>query len=114
MLRESSNAFIFRGIFNLTTKELEYFNLNQKELEIIKPLYTSNEINRYCTHKENSKWIIYTDSSFKNEDKINDYPNIKYHLDKFKSSLESLLLISFFYLTYSIGSYFIIIFYYGN
>ncbi len=77
------------GIFNLTTKELEYFNLNQNELEIIKPLYTSNEINRYCTHKENSKWIIYTDSSFKNEDKINDYPNIKYHLDKFKKVISS-------------------------
>ena len=77
------------GIFNLTTKELEYFNLNQNELVIIKPLYTSNEINRYCTHKENSKWIIYTDSSFKNEDKINDYPNIKYHLDKFKKLISS-------------------------
>ena len=32
----------------------------------------------------NKEWAIYTDSSFKDVEKINEYPSIKKHLDKFK------------------------------
>ncbi|MDK2042536.1 type IIG restriction enzyme/methyltransferase [Aliarcobacter butzleri] len=78
------NYRLNEGIFNLTTEELEYLDLNQNELEIVKPLFTSNEINRYHTQKENGNWVIYTDSSFKDIEKMNDYPNLKYHLDRFK------------------------------
>ena len=78
------NYRLNEGIFNLTTDELEYLNLNENEYEIIKPLYTSKEINRYKTNKQNQNWVIYTDSSFKNVEKMDNYPNLKYHLDRFK------------------------------
>ena len=34
-------------------------------------------------------WVIYTDSSFKDEKKIEDYPNIKKHLDQFREVITS-------------------------
>lgn len=79
------NYRLNEGIFILSTKELKNLNLNLNELEIIKPLYTSTEIYRYCTQKDNKYWVIYTDSSFKNVEKMRDYPNLKYHLDRFKN-----------------------------
>lgn len=83
------NYRLNEGIFNLTTEELEYLNLNRNELEIVKPLYTSNEINRYYTQRENRNWIIYADSSFRDVKKMDNYPNLKYHLDKFKDIITS-------------------------
>nr|WP_164969473.1 Eco57I restriction-modification methylase domain-containing protein [Halarcobacter ebronensis] len=84
-----NNFRLNEGIFTLTTEEIEYLNLNENEFEIIKPLYTSNEINRYFTNQNNKKWIIYTDSSFKDTNKMDNYPNLKYHLDKFKDVITS-------------------------
>ena len=72
------------GIFNLTTKEKEDLNFDIKELELIKPLYTSKEIDRYFTSKNNENWVIYTDSSFKDKSKIEQFPNLKRHIDRFK------------------------------
>lgn len=72
------------GIFNLTTQEKEELSLNDNELELIKPLYTSEQIDRYFTHNKNSLWVIYTDSKFKYAENIEPYPNIKNHLDRFQ------------------------------
>ena len=72
------------GIFNLTTKEKEDLEFTTKELELIKPLYTSKEIDRYFTSKNNENWVIYTDSSFKDKSKIEQFPNLKRHIDRFK------------------------------
>ena len=77
------------GIFNLCTEELKYLNLNKNELQLIKPLYTSKEINRFYTNENNLNWIIYTDSSFKNIEKMNDFPKLKYHLDRFVDVISS-------------------------
>ena len=77
------------GIFNLTTKEKEDLNFETKELEFIKPLYTSKEVNRYYTLKNNENWVIYTDSSFKDKSKIEQFPNLQKHLDKFVSVITS-------------------------
>jgi len=71
------------GIFNLTTKEKDNLNFTDKELTLIKPLYTTNEIERYKANRKNKYWVIYTDSSFKDEDKIKPLPNLKKHLDKY-------------------------------
>lgn len=71
------------GIFGLSNFEKEALNLNSKELELIKPYYTSEQINRYYTDIENNLWLIYTDSSFKYPEKMRTYPNIKNHLDRF-------------------------------
>lgn len=63
--------------------------MSETEKEIIKPYYTSEQLDRYCTEKKNTHWIIYTNSEFKNINKIEDYPAIKSHLDKFSQIITS-------------------------
>jgi adenine-specific DNA-methyltransferase len=71
------------GIFGLDQSEKDSMILNEKELELIQPYFTTEQIHRYYTDNNNTQWMIYTDSSFKNADKMKDYPHIKEHLDKF-------------------------------
>ena len=80
---------IGKGIFILGNTEKEQLSLAKKELSLIKPYYTTKELFRYYGIPENKKWIIYTDSSFKTEEKIRNYPNIKKHLDQFKQIITS-------------------------
>ena len=77
------------GIFNLSQSEYASLNLTEKEKELIKPFYTTNELLPFYGNPKNKLWIIYTNSSFKNEEKILPYPNIKNHLDRFKKVLTS-------------------------
>ncbi len=77
------------GIFVLSNEEKEKINFSKKELELIKPYYTTKELQRIYGNKENSFWIIYTNSSFKNPDNIKPYPNIKKHLDQFEKVITS-------------------------
>ena len=77
------------GIFVISDKELTNLNLSEKEYELIKPYYTSDELDKYYANKKNSYWIIYTKSDFKNIEKIKAYPKIKEHLDKFKEVITS-------------------------
>ena len=83
------NFKIGDGIFSISTTEKDALNLTKKEFEIIKPEYTTKELDRYFANHKNTRWTIYTDSSFKNSEKIKDYPNIKKHLDKFKKVITS-------------------------
>ena len=71
------------GIFGLDQSEKDSMILNEKELELIQPYFTTEQIHRYYTDSNNTQWMIYTDSSFKNAGKMKDYPHIKEHLDKF-------------------------------
>jgi type I restriction-modification system DNA methylase subunit len=71
------------GIFNLSQAEYENLNLNEMEKGLIKPFYTTSELLQYYGNPKNKLWIIYTDSSFKEDEKILPFPNIKEHLDKF-------------------------------
>jgi len=84
------NFKIGDGIFSITTAEKDALNLTTQELEIIKPEYTTKEIDRYFANNKNTRWTIYTNSSFKKPNKINNYPNIKKHLDKFKKIITSM------------------------
>lgn len=77
------NVEIGDGIFNLSQAEYENLNLTEKEKELVKPFYTTSELLQYYGNPKNKLWIIYTDSSFKEEEEILPYPNIKKHLDKF-------------------------------
>ncbi len=72
-----------QGIFVLTGDELDTLKPNQDELSIIKPYYTNESIDRYCVQRDNIYWTIYTDSKYRNPNSLNNYPNIKSHLDKF-------------------------------
>ena len=77
------------GIFGLSDNEKKQLNLTKKEMDLIRPYYTTEQIHRYYTDYDNTFWLIYTDSSFKDAAKMNDYPHLKTHLDKFKSIFTS-------------------------
>ena len=75
------------GIFNLSEKEYQKLKLTQKEKEIVKPFYTTEELFRYYGNPKNHLWIIYSDMEVRKN--IKDYPHIKEHLDKFKKIITS-------------------------
>lgn len=77
------------GIFVLNNEEKEQIKFTKREQSLIKPSYTTKELHRWYGNSENQEWVIYTDSSFKDKKKIEDYPNIKKHLDQFKKVITS-------------------------
>jgi adenine-specific DNA-methyltransferase len=48
--------------------------LEDNELDLIKPLYTSKEISRYYANKQNKLWVVYTNSKFKDPKPIFSHP----------------------------------------
>lgn len=70
-------------IFGLTQEKTQKLSLTKQEQSLIKPYYDSAQIHRYFVESRNLKWLIYTDSRFKKADSMNNYPNLKKHLDKF-------------------------------
>ena len=77
------------GVFNLSNEEFFRYNFNDLEKAIIRPFYTTKEINRYFVNKQNEYWVVYTSSKFKNPQEVLPYPNIKTHLDKFSKIITS-------------------------
>jgi adenine-specific DNA-methyltransferase len=77
------------GIFILSDEERLALELSQKEQELLRPYYTTKELGRYLGDRHNSFWIIYTDSSFKNEQSMFPYPRLRHHLDKFRVVMTS-------------------------
>ena len=80
---------IGEGIFILTDDEKADLKLTKSEKDIVKPLFTTNELHKYYGNSTNENWIIYTDSSYKNPKKIALYPNVKKHIDRFKEIITS-------------------------
>lgn len=78
-----------QGIFALSQHEKEVMLLNDSELSLIKPFYTTDQIKRYYSNQKNNIWAIYTDSSFKDPNSMNNYPNLRAHLDKFGQIITS-------------------------
>ncbi|GAA7471396.1 class I SAM-dependent DNA methyltransferase [Helicobacter pylori] len=85
----SNQFFNGEGIFVLSEAEKNNLKLSQKEMKLLKPSYQTAEIMKYLTLSQNQHWIIYTDSSFKNPKSMDDYPNLKKHLDRFKEVITS-------------------------
>jgi adenine-specific DNA-methyltransferase len=81
------NIEVGDGVFLLSTEELSKLELSDEELKIIKPFYTSSELDRYYANSKNKYWLIYSDRKVVNE--INKYPKIKKHLNKFSSIITS-------------------------
>lgn len=77
------------GVFNLSQDEYHNYNFTDEEKKLLKPFYTTKEINRYLNIKKNRYWVIYTSSKFKKHEEILPFPNIKKHLDKFQSIITS-------------------------
>ncbi len=79
------NAFEGDGVFILTNEEVKKTNLQMNEIKLIKPLYKNSDIKKYYTNSKNDLNLInlrYTDRP-----NLDDYPNIKKHLIKFKELL---------------------------
>ena len=77
------------GVFNLSEIEFSNYNFQDNEKKLLKPFYTTKEINRYFANDKNKFWVIYTSSKFKNKSEITPYPNLKSHLDKFQKIITS-------------------------
>lgn len=77
------------GIFNLSHQEYNELNLTPKEKELVKPFFTTNELGRFYGIPKNKLWVIYTNSSFKNIETIEPFPNLKNHLDRFVEIITS-------------------------
>ena len=83
------------GIFVLSQTEFDNNNFSPKEKEIIKPYFTSEQLQKYYGVDKNTYWIIYTKSDINKPDKntkkipLDNYPKIKQHLDKFKRVITS-------------------------
>ena len=75
------------GIFVLSDSEKQSISWSAAELKLIKPYYTTKEIGRYHASPQNRYWIIYTTKAV--NDKIDSYPNICRHLDRFQSVITS-------------------------
>jgi len=82
-----SNKKIGDGIFVLSKTEYENIQWEKEELEIIKPYYTTKEINKYHSNINNNYWILYTSAKVNQE--RNRYQNIKKHLDQFRNVITS-------------------------
>ncbi|MFT4245967.1 MAG: Eco57I restriction-modification methylase domain-containing protein [Micrococcaceae bacterium] len=77
------------GVFNLSFEEYNSLNLDTNEKSIVKPFYTTEQLHRFYANSQHNAWVIYTDSSFKNPQKISSYPRLKAHLDKFQPIITS-------------------------
>ncbi|EHF1816778.1 class I SAM-dependent DNA methyltransferase, partial [Campylobacter coli] len=78
-----NNFYLGQGIQKLTNEEVENLNLLKNEKILLKPIFESDNIQKYFVKRYNYFWVIYTNSSFKNPNSMDDYPNLKKHLDKF-------------------------------
>jgi hypothetical protein len=83
------------GIFVLSKEEVDNLKLSKKEIELIKPQFSSKQVSKYYTNPNNDDWVIYTRSDINKPDKktkkvpLDNYPKIKQHLDTFKSVITS-------------------------
>lgn len=84
-----NNFYLGQGIQKLTNEEVENLNLLKNEKILLKPIFESDNIQKYFVKRYNYFWVIYTNSSFKNPNSMDDYPNLKKHLDKFKKVITS-------------------------
>lgn len=77
------------GIFVLSKMEVERMKLLSNELQLLKPYFTSRQLHRYWMDKVTDLSVIYTDSTFKNPKRIEAFPNLKEHFDKFSPVITS-------------------------
>jgi len=81
--------FAGEGIFVLSTPEINDLNLTKMEMSLIRPYFTSTQVQRYVTFSQNTHWLIYTDSSYNNSRAMDHYPHLKNHLDRFQDIITS-------------------------
>ncbi|WP_455076543.1 Eco57I restriction-modification methylase domain-containing protein [Prevotella koreensis] len=80
---------IGQGVFVLSDTEIEELDLSDIECDLIKPYYTTGQIERYRVNPHNILWTIYTNSSYKSIHSLDNMPHIKNHLDQFQEIITS-------------------------
>ncbi len=83
----SNEVEVGDGIFVLSNAEKRELNLTAAEEDVVKPYYTTQELNRYYGDDRNKLWVIYTNPAA--VARIGEYPNLKAHLDKFAPIITS-------------------------
>jgi len=73
------------GVYVLNKLELQKLNLDKHELMVVKPFIKNSQIDKYIVDQTEEKFLIYLDWN----SKIDDYPKIKQHLEKFKLIMEN-------------------------
>lgn len=87
---ENEDIRVGDGIFVLSEEEIQKMKILEKEQQdILKPFYTTEEINKYIANSQNRYFIIYTDSKYKDVSMMDEYPNLKIHLNKFQKVITS-------------------------
>ncbi|HDV7335075.1 TPA: Eco57I restriction-modification methylase domain-containing protein [Campylobacter jejuni] len=81
--------FHFAKITTQTPIYEDVINLLKNEKILLKPIFESDNIQKYFVKRYNYFWVIYTNSSFKNPNSMDNYPNLKKHLDKFQNVITS-------------------------
>jgi len=71
------------GVFILTKQALDRLQLPDCEQGIMKPYFKNSDIEKYTTSASTNDFLIYTTSITP----IDNYPNIRQHLEKFRSIL---------------------------
>ena len=82
-----NNFCVGDGVFVVSELELKMLNLNEKEMKYVKPYYTTEQIRKWNTDKNNKLYILYTTKEIENF--IDDLPNLKLHFDKYKKIITS-------------------------
>lgn len=80
-----SNEFINTGVYVLNSDELKNLKLTENEKTLIKPFFKNSDIGQYYTKKSNDKYLIYVTRDLE----IEQFPNLKKHLDKYKNVINS-------------------------
>lgn len=68
-----NNFYLGQGIQKLTNEEVENLNLLKNEKILLKPIFESDNIQKYFVKRYNYFWVIYTNSSFKNPNSMDNY-----------------------------------------
>ncbi len=84
MQKYKINGVKGEGIFVLNKDELKNLNLNDGERKIVHPFYKNSHIFRYYILKQEDYFIIYLTK----DHNLDDFPNLKEHLIKYKKILQ--------------------------
>ena len=77
------------GIFVLNKMEIKKLNFLKEEKNNLKPVFFSENLKKFYSKEVSDEFIIYTSSEFNSKKIISKLPNIKLHLDKYKSIITS-------------------------
>jgi hypothetical protein len=78
------------GVFVLSENEVKQLNLNQQEINVLKPYLDPQDIGRFCISPRHRKFLIYSDRETRCQISSNpEYSTIKKHLDRFSDVITS-------------------------